>query len=258
MKPNLDDVLDFFFWGLEVFSRRDCGLILAGLRQCESDWQANQCLARWERRQWIKREGRGANARFAVTATGARQRRVMDPAEHWNATWDRQWRLFTYDLPEKRRSERVLLWRALHAHKLGLLQRSVWVWPHAVESILQGILQATGIPKCFCGLAGERLFLCTNTELVAASWDFQQIYECHQQYIAASPRFLESLQAAGDLQQVARVAGSERAAYGTAFSLDPLLPRRLWPNPYAGPMVQQRHTQFGSHLRRRIRALGEK
>ena len=256
MKPNLDDVLDFFFWGLEVFSRRDCVLILTGLRQCESDWQANQRLARWERRQWIKRKGRGANACFAVTATGAKQRRVMDPAAHWHAVWDGQWRLFTYDLPEKRRSERVRLWRALHAHKLGWLQRSVWVWPHAVESILQDVLQATGIPKCFCGLAGERLLLCTDTELVCASWDFQRIGECHRDYIAAVPRFLESLQSASNLQEIARVAGSERAAYDTAFSLDPLLPRRLWPKSYAGPAVLQRHTRFRSQLRRRTRALG--
>ena len=257
MKANFDDVLDFFFWGLEVFSRRDCGLILAGLRQCESDWQASQLLRRMERRRLIQREGRGAKASFAVTATGAKRVAVVDPRSRWNAGWDGKGCLFTYDLPEQRRSERFQLWRALHAHKLGLLQRSVWVWPHAVEPILEGILQATGIPECFCGFDCDRLFLCSDAELVAAAWDFRTIHENQRAYVESASQFIASLKAARDLQQVACVVASEREAYQNAFALDPLLPRRLWPDPYEGPKVEQHHGKFQARLRCRVQALAE-
>jgi len=250
-------VLDLLLSGLEWLSIRDCCLMLLGLRQCESEREASQLLMRMERRQWIKREGRGAQARFAVTATGARQSTVLEPARHWNATWDGKWRIFTYDLPEQRRADRVRLWRALHAHKLGLLQRSVWVWPHDVEPILHGILQATGIPECFCGFVGERLFLCSDTELVRTAWDFEQIGASHREYLQDSPRLLEILHTAPDLQGIAAAAGQERLSYEKAFSIDPCLPRRLWPKSYRGHTVDQRHTKFRSQLRNRIRAVAE-
>jgi phenylacetic acid degradation operon negative regulatory protein len=255
MHPNLAKVLDFFLWGLETFSRRDCGLILAGLRQCESDWQANQWLLRMERRQWIQREGRGVDARFKLTVVGAERLTVQDPQQHWDRPWDGKWRLFTYDLPEKQRSDRVMIWRMLHAHKLGLLQRSVWVWPHSVEPILHRISQASGIPECLCGFLCDRLFLCTDRELVAASWDFGSIHQCHREYLQAAQPCCKSLRAAHDLKEVARLAARERAAYEAAFALDPLLPRRLWPASYAGLVVHHRHTQFRSLLRSRAEAL---
>ena len=255
MKENFADVLDFFVWGLEVFSRSDCGLILAGVRQCKSDRQAGYLLNRLERRHWIMHEGHGAEARFAVTAAGAKQITALEVEQHWNAPWDKKWRLFTYDLPEKRRAERVLLWRALHAHKIGLLQRSVWVWPHPVETILDGILQATGVPECFCGFVCERLFLCSDMELASASWNFPSVNRCHQDYLAKADGLLASLQAARDLQQVARVAAVERVSYERAFSLDPLLPRPLWPPSYQGPEVEKLRIRFRSQLRCQIRDL---
>ena len=258
VRANLAELLDLFSWGLEVFCRRDCRLILMGFRNFESPQRAAQLLYRLERRQWVRREGRGEEARFSVTTEGAKQRTILDPAAQWMTAWDGKWRLFTYDLPERRRTERVLLWRALHARKLGLLQRSVWVWPHAVDGMLQHILRATGIPECFCGFTSERLFLSTDEELVAACWDFAKINQCHQDYVESAPGFLESLKAARDLQQVARVAAVEGQTYHEAFTLDPLLPQTLWPREYQGPVVEQRHTRFRTEVCRRVQELAEK
>src|SRR5687767_14122207 len=137
MKRGLVEVLEFFFWGLEVFSRRDLGLILAGLRLTESEWRTNQLLLTLERRRLVERRQNSAGeARFAITPEGVKQATVLDPERHWSTPWDLKWRVFLYDVPENRRRERILLWRALRALNLGLLQRSVWVWPHNVEDLL--------------------------------------------------------------------------------------------------------------------------
>lgn len=258
MKTKLGDVLDFFLWGLETFSRRDCGLILAGLRQCESDRQAHQLLTRLERQQLVKREGRGQTARFVITEAGAKRSAPLDVVRHWDAPWDGKWRVFTYDLPEKRRTERVLLWRALCAQKLGLVQRSIWVWPHDVEPLLQGTLHATGIPECFCGWVCDGLFLCTHSELVAVAWDFDKISEGHKEFLRAAPRHVASLKAAHGFQEVARAAAAEREAYHQAFALDPLLPRGLFPKSYSGPAVQQHHAKFRELLESRVQDLAGK
>lgn len=250
-----EHVLDVFLWGLDAISRPDCRLILAGLRYYEPEANAHTCLAELVRRRWIRREGRGANARFRVTPQGAEQRKPFDPVAQWDAAWDNQWRFFTYDIPEKRRGERIVLLRALRARKFGLLQRSVWVWPHPAEPILKEILKATGIPECFCGVVSHELFLCTDRELVGAAWNFEHIGEHHHAYLDDLPGMRNALRSAQDLKQLARAASSEQQAYERAFSADPLLPRPLWPKAYTGLTVQRQHVAFLSELRHRLQSV---
>jgi phenylacetic acid degradation operon negative regulatory protein len=255
MKIDYEKVLDFFFWGLEVFSRRDCGLILAGYRICDSEKRANQMLSRLRQQHWIEQQGRGATARFRITGAGRRVATALSPDQHWNKPWDGNWRVFSYDLPELRRTDRVVLWRELRARKLGLLQRSVWVWPHDVEALLMEVVEAHGIPECFCGFESHRLFLCADSEVVTSAWDFEEIARRHESYLDRLVARLDSVRAAKDLPAVARTARAERDAYDYAFSLDPLLPRRLWPKSYKGPVVEQRHQRFRADLRARAAEL---
>lgn len=50
--------------------------------------------------------------------------------------WDRQWRVVTFDIPEKRRSTRDRLRDYMHAYGFKKLQSSVWVYPHDCEEVL--------------------------------------------------------------------------------------------------------------------------
>jgi len=252
---NIERALAYLMWGVETLSRRDCGLILAGARVCSSEQRLAYLLARLEQRRLIERSGRGAQARFTITAEGRKRIAVTDPTRHWNEPWDGKWRVFNYDLPETRRTERILLWRALRDRKLGLLQRSMWVWPHDVEPMLCEIIQAQGIPECFCGFRSEALFLCSDAEVVNVAWDWEEIRRRHQTYQQHLSANVDSLKRASDLPVLARVARIERDAYQYAFSLDPLLPRSLWPSPYAGPRMEARHQEFLAVLSRRAREL---
>lgn len=252
MNARYDTLLEFFLWGLEVFSRRDCALILAGLRVCESDRRADQLLSRLEQQRLIEREGRGTQARFRITELGRGRVPKLEPWRHWDTAWDRRWRVFSYDLPETRRKDRVTLWRALHQSRFGLLQRSTWVWPHPVELLLREIVDAQGIPECFCGFESGKLFLCNDTEVVEAAWDFEEIERRHQSYLkhlAVTPKAVSSTR---DITALAQLAGIERGAYQFAFSRDPLLPRALWLKSYAGPAVEERHQRFRVALSERL------
>jgi len=252
VRINYAAVLDLFLSGLETLSRRDCGLILAGLRVCPGDRQAAQWLVRLERQGLIDRHGRGQHARFSITPEGAKRVKVLDPARAWNRPWDGKWRAFSYDLPETRKKDRAMLWRALRVRKLGLLQRSMWVWPHDVEPMLLEIVNAQGIPECFCGMESSRLLLCTNAEVVVAAWDFEEIGRRHETYLKHLSADPASWRAGRDLKSLARVVALEREAYQFAFALDPLLPRVLWTKSYKGHAVQARHEQFRAVLRHRL------
>lgn len=257
MKRGFEEVLDFFFWGLEVFSRRDCGLILAGLRLTDSEKRANDLLLRMERRRLVQRQPQQNHVHFAITPEGAKRVSVLDPATHWNAHWDGNWHVFTYDLPEKRRRERVVLWRALRAQRFGLLQRSVWVWPLPVEGILHGIVSAAGVPKCFCGFTSERLFLCRAEEIVNSAWNFDQIEKSHSRYLTAFDDYMVAIIQACDLKQVASAARMEKEEHQRAFLLDPMLPKKLWPDGYLGLKVHECHIRFRTALQHRVRELAQ-
>jgi DNA-binding transcriptional regulator PaaX len=147
------------------------------------------------------------------------------------------------------------LWRALRDRKFGLLQQSVWLWPRDVKPLLQEILQATGIPECFCGFEAGQLLLCDHAEVVAVAWDFEEIARRHTAYLTHIVANLHSLERARDLRELAQVARIERDAYHDAFSMDPLLPRELWPRGYRGAKVEEQHQAFRTRLAQRLRAL---
>ncbi len=255
MRLEIEIALEFFLWGLEAFSRRDCGLILAGYRSCPREQELDRLLERWRQQRLVQQHGRGKTAHFSITDAGRKRLPVWEPERHWDLAWDGKWRVFSFDLPTSRRRDRSNLWRALRAAKFGLLQRSVWVWPHEVETILQDIIRARGIPECFCGFEVSRLFLCDDKELVATSWNFDEINRQHQSYLQHAVANTTSLNRAADLQQLAHIARIERDAYQHAFSFDPFLPRPLWPKSYRGPAVEERHSAFRACLCRRLRKL---
>jgi phenylacetic acid degradation operon negative regulatory protein len=205
-------------------------------------------LDRLRQQKLLEQMGRGRAAEFRITDLGRRRVRVHRPADQWGRPWDGKWRAFLFDLPVQRRRDRLVLWRALRDAKLGLLQRSVWIWPHEVEPFLMEVIEAHGIPECFCGFEVSRLFLCDNAEAVATAWDCDEIAQAHETYLQHAVANVSSLDAAEDLGRLARIARVERDAYQYAFALDPLLPRLLWPKGYKGPRVEQRHQAFRARL----------
>lgn len=251
MKVDYAEVLSFLFEMGEVFSRRDCGLILAGFRPLPSERARYQFARRLERQKWIEPVGPEPDGRYRITAATVRRLPVLRPEESWGRAWDGKWRIVSYDLPESRRRERQLLWRALRARKLGLLQRSVWIWPHPVEPVLESVLESTGVPECFVGFEAKRLFLCTVAEVVTTAWDWKEIARRQRVYLEQTDLRDGSLRQCQDVAALVRQARVESSAFQSAFSLDPLLPRALWPEDYLGPEVERRHEAWRTVARRR-------
>jgi phenylacetic acid degradation operon negative regulatory protein len=252
---TLLDLLDLFCWGMDQFRQPTLANLLAGYEQYAHHREAAKAIARLRAQQLVERHGRGQDATFTITAKGWQRTRVTAPATHWNAPWDNAWRVVTFDLPEKRRRDRERLWAALRSRKLGFLQRSVWIWPHDLQPMLHEIITINGLPECFCGFKVTDLFLCTNAEIVATAWDWEEINRRHRAYRRRTTGTASELKRAASLAALTRLARSERAAYSFAFSLDPLLPLPLWPDRYAGLACDQDHQEFRHHLQSRLQAL---
>ncbi|MSR65219.1 MAG: hypothetical protein EXS18_05495 [Verrucomicrobiae bacterium] len=252
MSKRIDwwDVLDLFCWGLETISRPTLHRTLYGYDADRYRTIDPSFWRRMEKERWVARTGRGANAKFTITPTGRKRCADTNPRASWDRVWDRKWRLVTFDVPEVRNHDRVTLWRQLRARNMGLLQQSVWVWPHGVETILEEVIQAIGIPECFAGFECTRIFLCTDEEIVRVSWDFAAIDRAHQGYLKKADGFLRAIRNAANETVLARVVREERWAYRDALSADPLLPRQLWPGTYRGSAVCEHHEAIRAELRR--------
>jgi DNA-binding transcriptional regulator PaaX len=248
-------LVDLLADGLDTVTRASLRKLAGGFARCASGTRADQLVTRLVQHGWIERQGRGARATFRITAQARQRRTASDPRVSWGRPWDGAWRVVTFDLPEARRKDRQNLWRALRERKLGFLQRSVWIWPHDLTEILEQIIEVEGVPECFCGFETRRLFLCTDAEVVASSWDFRGIALRQLSYLKSAVTGSMAVQAANDFAKLASLARLEWQAYQYALSCDPLLPRILHPPGYRGEAVHQRHVAFRRQFRERLAAL---
>lgn len=257
MPRNIDwwEVLDVLCWGVDKLARPTFSNLLAGYDEDRYRTLGRAFWRRLEKERWIVRSGQGAGTTFSITAKGRTLCDVINPAEVWRLRWDGLWRLVTFDIPETRRKDRKTLWRELRFRRLGLLQQSVWIWPHDIQPILHEIIQAKGIPECFAGFECARLFLCSDAEVVESAWDFEAIGRSHEAYLHCIADMIQSIHRASDLTTLARRARDEREMYAAAFAMDPLLPRGLWPKGYRGMSVHASHRDARSVLATRLRKL---
>jgi len=241
---------------LETFSRNDAGLVLMGIRKTNTGRELDRLLERWRREQMVARTGRGRGARYRIKDSMRNRMQEADPSVEWGRHWDGKWRVFCFDLPAARRQVRVSLWRHLCAARFGFLQRSVWISPHDAEAPLREMVEAKGIPECFCGFEVSRLFLCETTEIVGTAWNWKRINSDQDAYLQQAKARLQAVRISKGLGPLARITAAEKDAYAEAFRRDPLLPRALWPAAYRGPAVRELHLKVLAGLRDRVNRAG--
>jgi len=176
---------------------------------------------------------------YRLTALG-RQHALggRDPEEHWGKSWDGLWRMVLFDIPETRAAERLRLRRHLHARVFGYLQNSVWISPHSLDferSVLAGgkiraesLVLLEGRP-----VGGE-----SDGDIVRAAWDFSEIkkrYVKLKEVLGQAPE--KPVKTEKDAETLRNWWRLEREAWLSAVSIDPMLPRRLWPVDYIGEKV---------------------
>ena len=249
------EVLELLAYAADKLSRPTLRNLLAGFEEFEHRPENVRWLESLRARNLVEKSGRGRWAVYNVTEAGRRFSQRPDPAEHWNRRWDGAWRVVTFDLPEARRAERYRLWQALRARRLGLLQRSVWIWPHDLRAILAEIIKAEGVPECFCGFSARELFLCTDAELVATAWPWEEIDRRQKAYLQHPRLTSRAITRVGGWTEWTQLARLERSSYVDAFVFDPLLPRMLWPKGYRGTAVQEASTERRRELQARARKI---
>lgn len=161
-----------------------------------------------------------------------------DPEVAWATPWDRKWRMFIFDIPERERSKRRQLTRALGRAGCGCLQGSVWiapVTPPAISSIM-----AEDDPDCshLLLLEADSKGKKMDSRMVSTAWDFDAINQRYLKLAQVLKRFPTS-QTGVTRTRIEAWTRAEKAASHAALGGDPLLPAELLPKPYLGREVWQ-------------------
>jgi DNA-binding transcriptional regulator PaaX len=156
-----------------------------------------------------------------------------DPERRWARSWDGQWRMAVFDLPEEKRHIRQLFRNELRMAKFGCLQGSVWLSPDPVEDVLGDFVKNHAEEsRTILFFSGRPCDGASDKDLVKAAWDFTLIGEAYAEYM----RHLSDLPRDGvDLKQRLLDWGKrEREIWVRCTTIDPLLSRILWPTGYTG------------------------
>jgi len=204
-----------------------------------SDWEipqrhgSDQMLRRLEQRGLLAREERAGEVVYRLTDAGRlRALGGRDPIADWARQWDGSWRLMLFDLPVSQQLARQRLLRWLRNRGFGYLQHSVWITPDPVQEVV-GALKLFHDVESFALMEATCIAGHSNADLVIGGWDFTEInrrYEAYTRWLKAHPA---SRRNSSDLPLGAWLK-QERTNWRRAFSLDPLLPRLLWPTGYQG------------------------
>lgn len=178
-----------------------------------------------------------------LTETGrAAARGGSDPENAWSTQWDHRWRIFLFDIPERERSKRRQLTRALAGAGCGCLQGSVWISPStspAIEKLVVG-----DDPDCshLLLLRADSKGRKADARMVATAWDFGAINERYQDLDKVLSQF-SSLARSGARSELAAWTEAEKSASRDALLIDPLLPSELLPGDYLGRKVWKKRAK---------------
>ena len=159
-----------------------------------------------------------------------------DPEAAWATRWDRQWRLFLFDVPERERAKRRELTRALAGAGCGRLQGSVWIAAITPKTIEKMIVEKDEDCSHLLLLQADSKGRKEDARMVEAAWDFNLINKAYQELLEVLERF-PGIAKKHTRDALAAWTEAEHRATREAMAKDPLLPAELLPKQYMGRKV---------------------
>lgn len=150
-------------------------------------------LSRMSRHGWLRPQRQGRNSLYTLTPKARRlleegERRIFEPR---GQSWDGQWRIVVYSLPEAKRDLREALRRRLNWLGFGPLAPGTWLSPRDRLTELGALLDdldARPYVQCF---AGRWLDDLSDEGMVARCWNLREL---NRQYAAFLRRWKPELE----------------------------------------------------------------
>lgn len=207
-------------------------------------------LAGWESEHGLRRQLRAMEKRGLIALNGDKAadwvpqitkagrhlaQNEFDPQEAWSYSWDRQWRIISFDLPQNQPSRRYQLNSWLKQMRFGRLQGSLWVSHRSSQTWNEAISRIDVDPHAVIFFQSASIGKLDAQQIVAKAWDFMKINAFYEEYLkflaVHPPPRLSSHQLT---ESPAHWFRSEYSLWRKAYSLDPFLSKELLPSDYLG------------------------
>ncbi len=144
-------------------------------------------LSRMARKGWLTATRRGTHSWYGLTARGRRlllegRERIYHPPAR--TTWDGQWSVVTYTVPESRRHLRDALRVRLRWLGCGQLGSGVWVTPHDVSRDVRAIAEELRAARFVEVFRGRHDGFADGGSLVESCWDLRALDARYAAFIA--------------------------------------------------------------------------
>jgi phenylacetic acid degradation operon negative regulatory protein len=202
---------------------------------------------------WLETSKHGRQTQHLLTERGravveqGNQRIFEPPASSWNG----EWYLVVYSLPEEKRDLRDELRKKLVWYGFGNLGPGTWLSPHNRLPAIETVLDELGV-RPYVSLFGARQLAHSPAELVQRCWDLLALAREYEQFVDRYAPEFRALHARLD------ATGSLGLAPDTCFvqrfwltydyqpfpRKDPNLPPELLPAPWVGHAARDLFTRY--------------
>jgi len=167
-----------------------------------------------------------------------------DPESFWKEKWDGKWRLFSFELPARKKQTRLQLLRTLKSLGFGRLQDSLWVSPRKDESIKE-LLDSIDVAADELSIFEARSIRGRDDAgIVQSSWNWSRIGDAYDEYQAQLDRLQVNLKDSMTLKEAGELIRADARHWLAAISLDPLLPQPLDAEGNDGPEIWAKRKEF--------------
>jgi phenylacetic acid degradation operon negative regulatory protein len=221
---------------------------------------AYRAFQRWEMLEYLERVEHGKDVLYRITKTGkALLERKRPSPRHRDRAWDGRWRMVVFDFPETARKARDAFRRTLRAQRLGCLQKSVWISPDSIIPEWKRLLEETELDEWVLLFESAELGPVDDVEIARKVWSLDELSKRYQQFVREHRDLPGQLRRAGPSGiegELGRSVGRESEKYFGLLAEDPMLPRDLLPQGFAGIQADNLHAAIRVELRHLIRKAG--
>lgn len=200
---------------------------------------ARSTLTRMTKDGWFDVEKIGRRNRLRLTdwAQGVLRQGDLRIFEQAVESWDGNWHLITYALPENKRVLRQQLVQQLTWLGFGRIARGTWLSPYDRRTALQQALKAPETASYLHFFAGDYLGNTDIQQLIHQCWDFDEIAHRYGEFVDAYAPILSQFEA-GNGPTALKERFCQRVWLSYDFlpllQIDPNLPTQFLPPQWAG------------------------
>lgn len=206
-------------------------------------------LSRLSRKGWLKVRRAGKSSYYSLTPKSvslftAGAQRIFEPPRR-KGSWDGQWRLLSYSIPERQRRLRNKLRNELTWLGYGPLNNGLWISPHDHHQEVQRVLDTLGVRERVELFEARHIGFTDCRDLVQRCWDVQRLNKKYAAFIATYQPLYQA-----DLQKVEQGSPLDPGEcfvrrfmliheYRRFPYLDPYLPAELLPADWLGDQATE-------------------